>query len=130
MSEEKVITPPAILRLPGHESAPARAEAVFRPRSVRLTHALLSLALYWGLTPVVALIPPHLPWALTAFGLGIYFAWANWRGEYKIRRFEGACPRCGNELEIEEGSKISLPHRMTCYNCHHEPVLYMDSPRG
>jgi hypothetical protein len=122
---ERLLAPPARLRLPAHEPTPARAEVVYRPRSVRLTRALLSLAGFWALVPIVFFLPPHLPWALAAFALGIYFAWANWTGSYEVRTLQGACPRCGNALAVKPGAKISLPHKITCYNCHHEPHLEM-----
>lgn len=119
------ISPPAILRLPGHEPTPAQARVIYRPRSLRLSRAILSLALFWGLAPVVFFIPPHLPWVLTALAFGVYFAYANWTGTYEVRTFEGTCPRCGSVLEIKPGNKISLPHKMVCYRCHHEPRLLM-----
>jgi hypothetical protein len=121
----KQIAPPATLKLPGHDPTAARAGVLYRPRSLRLTRAALSLLGFWALIPIVFFIPPHLPWVLIAFALGIYFAYANWTGTYEVRHFEGACPRCGNALEIKPGSKISLPHKMTCYNCHHHPYLKM-----
>ena len=122
---ERVVTPPAQLRLPGHEPTPVQAEVLYRPRSVRLTRALLFLGGFWVLAPIVFFIPPHIPWALLAFGAGIYFAWANWSGSYEVRTLEGTCPRCGNPLSVKPGSKISLPYKMTCYHCHHEPQLEM-----
>jgi hypothetical protein len=122
---KQVIAPPARLRLPGHEATPAQAEVIYRPRSVRLTRALLSLLGFWALTPIVFFIPPHLPWALATFTLGIYFAWANWSGVYEVQKLEGDCPRCGNALIVRPGTKISLPHKITCYDCHHDSQLEM-----
>lgn len=119
----QIVAPPARLRLPGHEETPARAEVIYRSRSLRLTRALLSLLGFWALVPIVFFLPPHLPWSLAAFALGIYFAWANWSGAYEIRAMEGVCPRCGNALAVKPGTKISLPHKITCYNCHHDSYL-------
>lgn len=120
---ERLISPPARLKLPGHEPTPARAEVLLRPRSQRLTRALLPLLGFWALIPVVFFIPPHLPWALAAFALGVYFAYTNWSGAYEARLVEGACPRCGSALSVRPGTKIGIPHRMTCYHCHHHPEL-------
>lgn len=126
---EKVLAPPARLTLAGHEPTPARAEVVYRPRSARLTRALLSLFGFWALAPLVFFLPPHLPWALAAVAAGIYFGWTNWAGTYQVRSVEGACPRCGNPLTVKPGAKISLPHKIVCYNCHHEPHLQIAGAR-
>jgi hypothetical protein len=118
-----VLAPSARLRLPGHEATPARAEVVHRPRSLRLTRALHSLLGFWALAPIVFFVPPHLPWTLAAFALGIYFAWVNWSGAYEVRTVEGKCPRCGNTLTVKPGTKVSLPYKITCYHCHHDSRL-------
>lgn len=112
--------------LPGHDPTPARAEITYRPRSLRLTRALLSVLGFWALVPLVFFIPPHLPWALAAFALGVYFAWTNWAGTYQVRSIRGSCPRCDSALTVKPGTKISLPYKMTCYHCHHEPRLEME----
>jgi hypothetical protein len=114
---------PARLTLRGHEPAPAELAVVYRSPKTRATRAALSLLGLWILTPIVAIIPPHIPWALLAFLGGIYLAFRQWNGEYVVQRFEGACPRCGAALPLPPGTRIKLPHRMTCYQCHHEPVL-------
>ena len=128
-STEQLLTPPSRLMLPGHEPTPARTEITYRPRSLRLTRALMYLVGFWALAPLVFFIPPHIPWALAAVVLGIYFAWANWTGTYQVRSVQGSCPRCGNALAVEAGTKIRLPYRMTCYQCHHEPHLEIDTSR-
>jgi hypothetical protein len=114
---------PARLSLRGHEPRPAILEVVYRPPRTRATRAVLSLVGLWLLAPLVALVPPHIPWALLAFLGGIYLAFRQWTGEYVVQRFEGACPRCATALPLPAGSRIRLPHRMVCYNCHHEPLL-------
>lgn len=122
---KRIIAPPARLRLSGHGAAPARAEVVYRPQSVRITRGVLSLLGFWALVPIVFFIPPHLPWALAAFTLGIYFGWTNWRGALVVRTLEADCPRCGNRLTVEPGTKIRMEHAVTCYECHHEPSFEM-----
>ena len=57
------------------------------------------------------------------FGLGIYLFYKNWTGEYLVEHLAARCPRCGNDLEIPRGTKIRLPHKMNCANCHFDPVL-------
>ena len=113
----------ARLSLRGHEPRPADLSVVHRSPRTRAARALLSLMGLWVLAPVVALMPPHLPWALLAFCAGIYLAVRQWSGEYVVQRFEGTCPRCARPLPLPAGSRIRLPHPMVCYGCHHEPVL-------
>ncbi len=116
-------SPDARMVLPGHESLPARVEVVYRPSRERLTRALLTLLGFWLLAPIAFIIPPHVPWSLIALVCGIYFGFKQWRGEYVLRSFSGECPRCRSNLQIEPGTKIRLPHRLDCFNCHHEPWL-------
>ena len=118
-----ILSGDARLSLRGHEPRPAALEIEYRSPKTRLTRALLSLLGFWVLAPVVALLPPHLPWALLAIAAGIYFAHRQWTGEYIVHRFDGACPRCESPLPLPPGSRIRLPHQMVCYQCHHEPLL-------
>ncbi|MBW3629370.1 MAG: hypothetical protein KY464_08750 [Gemmatimonadetes bacterium] len=113
----------ARLTLRGHQPRAAELVVVYRAPRTRATRALLSLVGLWALAPVVAVVPPHIPWAVIAFCGGIYFAIRQWTGEYLVHRFEGACPRCAATLPLSAGSRIRLPHSMVCYSCHHEPVL-------
>lgn len=113
----------ARLTLPGHPTVPAHLEATARPARARAIRAIVSLAVCWALIPVVLFIPPHIPWVLAAFSGGIYLAYTFWNGELIVSSFQGSCPRCGNPLSIKPGSKIKLPHRMTCYQCHQQPTL-------
>lgn len=71
---------------------------------------------------VAGIIPPHVPWALGVLGLGAWRARAEWRGEYELHRFDGACPRCGNALELKE-KYVTPPLAVPCYSCHAQPQL-------
>jgi hypothetical protein len=113
----------ALLTLAGHEPRAGSIEVTYRPPRARMTRALLALLGFWALIPLVFFIPPHLPWVLAAFTAGVYFAWRNWAGEYVVRSFTGVCPRCGAQLSLAPGTRIRLPHAITCYQCHHHPVL-------
>jgi hypothetical protein len=114
---------PAKISLRGHDPQPATLSLEYRPTRMRATRAIGTLLGFWILTPIVALIPPHIPWALIAFIAGIYFAARQWRGEYEVGAFEGKCPRCSSPLKLEPGARIRIPHPMSCYHCHHNPVL-------
>lgn len=123
-----VVTPPARLSLPGHEPTEVRAAVIYRSTSLRLTRAMIYLIGLWALAPLVFLIPPHLPWALAAVVAGIALAWSNWSGTWEVRSVEGACPRCGTRLTVKPGARISLPHDLSCFHCHHNPTLELGRP--
>lgn len=114
---------PARLTVFGFSPTGGRMEVEYRPFAVRLTRTLISLALCWGIAPVVFLIPPHFEWALAAVLAGIYYARKNWTAEYVVKFFEGTCPSCGSTLDLEPGTTIRFPHGLTCFECHHEPFL-------
>ena len=46
-----------------------------------------------------------------------------WRDRFEVTAFEGSCPRCGAPLPLPPGSKIHLPYRFDCLNCHFRPEL-------
>jgi hypothetical protein len=116
-------TPDAIVRLRGHPPTGATFQYEHRSRKKRLTSSLTALLGFWLLIPVVALVPPHIPWALLAFVSGMYFGYRRWIGEYKVRAFSAPCPRCNSPLAIKTGSLIRLPNSMDCFSCHHNPIL-------
>ncbi|HET7321393.1 MAG TPA: hypothetical protein VFI96_02785 [Longimicrobiaceae bacterium] len=121
---------PAELTLRAHEPTPADLEVVDVPRKKRVSRAFMYLIGFWILMPIVAFIPPHIPWIVLAFFFGIYFFWKNWTGEYIVYHFDGRCPRCGHELTIEPGTKLKFPHTMNCPECHFDPVLRLKKGAG
>lgn len=122
MNEQR-LTLSARLTVFGFEPTDGRLDVEYRPRVVRLTRTLIALALGWGIAPVVFLIPPHVEWALAALVAGVYYARKNWKAEYIVKTFEGRCPSCRSGLELESGTLIRFPHGLTCYECHHEPMV-------
>lgn len=112
-----------VLTLSGHEPVPGRADLEFRPRSERMTRGVASLVGFTLLAVVVAILPPHIPWALIALIAGGIVSVRNFRGVFTVRSFEGNCPRCGAALTIEPGARIKPPHEMDCYSCHFHPML-------
>jgi hypothetical protein len=115
--------PPARLALVFHAPTVARVEVRYRPAPGRLARALASWAVCWGSIPLLVWVPPHYPWIFAAFVAGIFLPYRFWTGRYVVLSFAGFCPRCGRELELLRGSKIDLPHALTCFGCHFEPVL-------
>lgn len=115
--------PGVVLTLPGHEPVPGHADLAFRPRSERISRGIASIVGFTVLAIGVAILPPHIPWALIALTAGAIVSYRNFRGVFTVRSFEGKCPRCGAALKIEPGAKIKPPHEMDCYSCHFHPVL-------
>jgi hypothetical protein len=112
----------ARLSLFGAESRAAVLDVTARPRSQRLTRTLVTAGGALLVAPLVALVPPHLPWALGALGFGAWRARGEWRGDYLLHAFAGSCPRCGAPLEVAD-RYITLPAALTCYGCHAQPML-------
>lgn len=119
-------SPSARTQLFGFKSTPARVEVIPRPTSWRLSHAALSLAIGWGIIPVVALVPPHVPWVLGGFFGGIYFAIRYWRERYTLVRLDTTCPKCGAPLRQEKPTRLGLPHKLHCDQCQQNPLLEVD----
>ena len=114
---------PVRLTLAGHPPVEGVAKLEFRPRSVRVTRAAVSLLGFWLLAPIVFFLPPHIPWAAGAFLAGLFFGYRNLRGTFIVHSFTAPCPRCQSPLVIAPGEKIRSPHTLDCYNCHFSPEL-------
>lgn len=119
--------PIAQVTLRAYPPAPARAELVHRGVPERLLRVALCLACFWGAIPVLVGLPSHS--AAIAFSLvaGFFLARHQWTGRYQVRSFAGICPRCGAPLSMGMDHLIDLPHTLTCFHCHFEPVLEMRS---
>ena len=115
--------PLALVTLRAYRPAPARVELVYRPLPGRLLRAALCLGIFWGVIPLLIWVPPHYPWVVSAFVTGLYLAYGQWTGRYYVRAFAGICPRCGSALSLGVDHTIDLPHTLTCYRCHFEPML-------
>ena len=116
----------ARLVLPAAGSTEARLAVEPRPRSMRSTRAAVILAMTLVLAPVAFLVPPHFLWPFVVLAVGAYFAYREWTGEYIVHDFDGACPRCGEPLEIDPGTRVRGRQRVECYGCHREPELVLD----
>jgi hypothetical protein len=123
MSKRAPEAPLARLALVFHAPTIARVEVVYQPAGGRVLRALTVLVLCWACIPLLAIIPPHYPWAAVAFFAGLYIPFRIWTGRYQVRSFTGFCPRCGRPLHLPVGSKIDLPHTLSCFGCHFDPVL-------
>lgn len=116
----------ARLLLPAAGSTEARLRVEPRARGTRRTRAALILGGSLALAPVAFLVPPHFLWPLLVLAAGAYFARREWTDAYIVHEFEGACPRCGEPLEVEPGTRIRERPRVECYGCHREPELILE----
>lgn len=106
----------------GSAPRPAHLVVTRRSRGERLGRTLIALVAALLAAPLLALLPPHVPWALAALIIGGWIARRQWLGELRVHQFSGDCPRCEAPLELDS-SLITLPLRVACLNCHHEPRL-------
>ncbi|MGK7312794.1 MAG: hypothetical protein ACN0LA_11205 [Candidatus Longimicrobiales bacterium M2_2A_002] len=120
----------ARLVLPAAGSTEARVTVEPRPKATRTTRAAVILVMTLVLAPIAFLVPPHFLWPLVVLAVGAYFAYREWTGEYIVHGFEGACPRCGEPLEIEPGTRVRGRQRVECYGCHREPELVLEEATG
>jgi hypothetical protein len=118
-----VETPQVHLVLRAHPPMPARLGVVYQSYPGRVLKTALSLCFFWGVCPYLAWVPPHYPWPVLSFCIGAYLAHRFYTGAYVVKWFAGECPRCARPLRLRAGARIGLPHALTCYACHFEPLL-------
>jgi hypothetical protein len=90
--------------------------------SWRAGGAARTLAVCAVIAPFVALLPPHVPWAFGAIGVGGILARRRWSERFTLERVEGSCPKCGAALAVKSG-RLKLPHLVACEACHHQTAL-------
>lgn len=126
MDSRTIEQPTAWLVLPGHPDAPAQVGVIHYSRLARL-HRTAWYFVLWIVSTVgtffVTIFDPFMT-SMPLF-VGAVMTYRSWRGRYKVTDFHGGCPRCGEPIKLKTGSKIGTPHHLVCYNCHHEPDLYL-----
>jgi len=113
----------------GHSPTSARLVLEPRSRGWRTRKAAVPLFIGLAVAPLVALLPPHAPWALVALATGAILARRKWKERYTIQDARARCPRCDAELPLAEGSRLRIPHPVTCPDCGHEPVVEISQER-
>src|SRR5688572_27778487 len=121
---------PVRIALSGYPPAEAHVGLVHQPLPGRVCKAALSLVGLWTVAPVTFVLPPHYPWPILCLAAGAYLGHLYWTGRYRIRWFLGRCPRCGGHLRLGCGTRVSLPHTLTCFVCHFEPRLELVPPEA
>jgi hypothetical protein len=110
--------------LPGHADTVARVDVSEVPVRARVLRTIV-LAAFWGtLTVAVFFITIFDPFmtSMPAF-VGAASVYRSWRGRYALHAFQACCPRCAAELKVKPNAKVSAPHPLVCYACHHQPEL-------
>jgi len=110
----------------GHAPTEAAAAVIERSGKWRLGRAALAAALTLIVAPLVALIPPHAPWAVAALGIGATITRRRWLEQHTLQSMSGNCPRCATPLSVERPTRLRRPHAISCETCHHEPQLKLD----
>lgn len=106
----------------GFPNTPVEMSVRRRAVSWRAGGAARTLAVFVVAAPLVAIVPPHAPWAIGALATGVILARRRWSERFTLERVEGACPKCGEPLAVTSG-RLKLPHPVSCEACHYETTL-------
>ena len=126
MPEKSGHSVPAQITLFGFDSVSASARVEARSRGWRARRAAAALAAGSIVAPLVALVPPHAPWALGALGISLLTARRCWVEEHTLHFLEGACPRCAESIKISRPARLRHPHATPCPSCHYELAISFD----
>ncbi|MEK9500391.1 hypothetical protein [Gaopeijia maritima] len=127
-SHSDTVTLPAEARVFGHDATPAALEVI--PRSTRWRTGRAARWFVGGavLAPLVAILPPHAPWAVGAAAGGLAFGLRRLNERYTLIDLEGRCPRCGAALAHEGRTPLRVPHSVTCGSCSNAVALHPELP--
>lgn len=116
-------------RVFGHEPTAVSLRVVPRSTGWRASRAVRWLVAGAVVAPVVAVVPPHAPWAVGAGAGGLALALRKWGERYTLVGLDGLCPRCGAALEHDGRTPLKTPHRTACDECGNPVALHPD-PTG
>ena len=108
----------------GFTTTDASIDAIARSASWRAMRALLAAGIGLGAAPVVAIVPPHIPWALGSIVGGAVIAQRRATEHYTLRTIEATCPRCGAALSTESG-RIAGTRQLHCDGCGLDSILHV-----
>lgn len=113
-------------RVFGHDPAAVTLQVVPRTTGWRAGRALRWLAAGVIVAPVVAVLPPHAPWAVAAGTGGVVLALRKWGERFTLVGLEGSCPRCGAPLVHHGSTPLKTPHSTACEGCGNPVALHVD----
>ena len=112
--------------LPGHADTLAKVDVDAVPFRARLLRAMVMAGVWGAISAAMFFITVFDPFMTSMPVLvGAVTVWRNWKGRFRVRSFHGRCPRCAAELRVKPNARISVPHPLVCYACHHEPQLVL-----
>ena len=79
------------------------------------------------IAPLVAIVPPHVPWAAGAGLGGLFLGLRKWHERFTLTDVEGPCPRCGAALVFAGRAPLRQPHSLHCPGCQTPVVLRIAS---
>jgi hypothetical protein len=115
------------LQVFGHEDTTAELKVVPRGAGWRATRA--GGFILGGLlaAPVVALLPPHVAWAMAAVLTGLFFGLRKWAERHTLMELSGPCPRCGATIHVGSATRLRNPWTVSCESCRHAATLTVAS---
>lgn len=114
------------LRVFGHDDTEARLAVIPRGTAWRATRAggfILGGVLA---APVVALLPPHVAWAMAAVLTGLFLGLRKWAERHTLVELTGPCPRCGATIHIGSPTRLRNPWNVSCEACRHAATVTVD----
>ena len=106
----------------GFESTEALASIQPQGRRWRVGGAARTMGIFLVIAPVVAIVPPHAPWAIGALAAGVILARRRIIERFTLIALEGTCPKCDAPLRVKR-TRLRMPHPITCEACHHQGSL-------
>jgi len=113
---------PATLTLFGFPGTPATVRIRPHSRAWRVGGAARTQAVGLVLAPMVALVPPHVPWALGALAGSFFLARRRWHHRFTVEAVTGTCPKCGRDV-APRPAMLRARHALPCDGCHHDLTL-------
>lgn len=114
----------ATLALFGFPATPATVRIRAHSKSWRVGGAIRIQAVGLVLAPMVALVPPHVPWALGALAGSFFLARRRWHHRFTVEAVAGGCPKCGKNV-APRPAMLRARHALSCDGCHHELTLVL-----
>lgn len=113
----------------GFQPTRVTIDAIERTASWRMTRGLVAAGLGVGVAPVVALVPPHIPWLLGALITGGVIARRRFTEHYTLLSMEGACPRCGEAVTTDPG-RLTAERTVRCGACGQDLTMTVGFGNG
>ena len=129
MSPPSSSTVPGTLRVFGHDDTVAELHVLPRGTAWRASRAGGFIIAGLLAAPVVALLPPHVAWAMAAVLTGLFFGLRKWGERHTLLELSGPCPRCGSTIRLGSPTRLRNPWNLSCESCRHAATLTVEPER-